>query len=74
LNRELCLVVHGLAGMQRVCFVPKAGQVEALCVVYCDLQGDAASAAEALLSTQRESERQVAAAAAAALKTEVRLM
>lgn len=38
------------------------------------LQGDAASAAEALLSTQRESERQVAAAAAAALKTEVRIL
>jgi hypothetical protein len=43
------------------------------CILVCarSLQGDAASAAEALLSTQRETERQVAAAAAAALKTEV---
>jgi len=35
------------------------------------LQAGAASAAEALLSTQREAERQVSAAAAAALRTEV---
>ena len=62
------LVDEAAADLERV-----EGHVAAAAQRLIDLQASAASAAEALLATQRESERQTAAATAATLKTEVSL-
>jgi hypothetical protein len=70
---QACVHLMGMWKLAAVCVVTELTARALLnSGCYCVLQADSASATEALMSRQRESERQQAAAAAATLKVEVR--